>query len=106
MSRAGALARVRVTGTVVVDVSAYVDESGWLTRDGVLALWSGLAAARELPARIELGAMRYAPLTVIAALEAAAGCASVEVCGTEPEGVATIIRTLRGGPPPMPGGAA
>lgn len=86
-------ARLRFTGTVVVDVSGYVDASGWLTPEGQQELWRALAGAAGLPVRVMVGTMAAPPS--LAVLEAAAGCLSVEVCGTDPHGVADTLRVLR-----------
>jgi hypothetical protein len=90
--------RHKFTGTVTVDVSGHVDADGWLTGDGIHALWYGLAGARGLPVRIDLGQMAHAPLSVVAVLETADDCEAVEVCGAEPSGVAEILAILRGAP--------
>jgi hypothetical protein len=89
-------ARRRFTGSVLVDVSGYVDDQGWLTYDGQCALWSGLAGARGLRVRLEIGPLRFVPLATDA-LNAAYGCTSVEVSGTDPDGVAELVDALRKG---------
>jgi hypothetical protein len=86
--------RRRFTGCVVVDVSGYVDGSGSLTRTGHIELWSGLAGACGLSVRLDIGALRHVP-TASDALCAAFGCASVEVCGTDPDGVQDLVLWLR-----------
>jgi hypothetical protein len=91
-----ALARRKFTGTVLVDVSGYVDEQGGLTNAGQCALWYGLAGARGLRVRLDVGALRFVPLTTDA-LSAAYGCTSVEVSGTDPDGVADLVTALRQG---------
>jgi len=91
-----ASARRRFTGTVVVDVSGYVDHQGWLSGEGQVALWSGLAGARGLRVRLEVGTLRFVPITTDA-LSAAYECASVDVSGTDPEGVDELVNWLREG---------
>jgi hypothetical protein len=86
--------RRRFTGRVVVDVSGHVDDWGSLTTDGQIELWSGLAGACGLSVRLEVGALRHVPLTSDA-LSAAYRCASVEVCGTDPDGVQDLVLWLR-----------
>jgi hypothetical protein len=86
----------RFTGTVLVDVSGYVDTWGRLSADGQVALWSGLAGARGLRVRLEVGALRFVPLTTDA-LNAAYGCTSVEISGTDPDGVGDLVAALRQG---------
>jgi hypothetical protein len=86
--------RPRFTGRVTVDVSGHVDSWGSLTNDGQIELWSGLAGAQGLSVRLDIGALRHVPRQTDA-LSAANGCASVEVCGTDPDGVQAIVLWLR-----------
>lgn len=87
----------RITGTVTVDVSGHVGADGWLSPEGEHALWYGLAGVRGLPVRvrIEIGALTGTTGRVRCVLEEAAGCTAVEVCGTEPEGVARFVAMVR-----------
>lgn len=86
--------RRRFTGCVLVDVSGYVDDWGALTRDGQIELWSGLTGAAGLSVRLVVGELRHVPLATDA-LSAAYGCASVEVCGSDPDGVQDLVLWLR-----------
>lgn len=89
--------RPRVTGTVLVDVSAYVDDWGRLTPDGQRELWGGLVTAAGLSVRLSVGNLLSAESATSAseALTAAYLCTSVEVCGTDPATVADIVTWLR-----------
>lgn len=82
-----------ITGAVLVDISGYVDERGWLGYDGQTELWSGLSAARRLPVRVLIGQLVYPPSAE--ALAPARECASVEVCGADPHGVGATLLVLR-----------
>lgn len=87
----------RFTGTVIVDVSAYVDHLGSLTHEGQTEMWMGLSGAGGLPVRLMLGKVRSARsvTSMSAALYAAYDCEQVEVCGDDPGCVAAIVRWLR-----------
>jgi hypothetical protein len=91
-----ALTRRRFTGAVLVDVSGYVDALGRLSVSGQCALWAGLAGARGLRVRLDVGALRFVPVQTDA-LSAAYGCVSVEVSGSDPDGVARLVDALRKG---------
>jgi hypothetical protein len=86
--------RRRFTGTVVVDLTRHVDCDGWLTCQGYEVLAFGLAAARGLAVRLEIGALTALPAQC-EGLGYALGCASVEVCGTDPDGVQNLVLWLR-----------
>ena len=86
--------RRRFTGRVVVDLTAHVDADGWLTWHGYDVLAAGLADAQGLAVRLEIGALTALP-TRYEGLAYALGCASVEVCGSDPDGVQNLVLWLR-----------
>lgn len=88
--------RRRFTGTVTVDVSAYVNSAGHLTEEGRRELVGGLYEARGLSVRLVVGDLRTTlGVTHAETLYDAYRCTSVEVCGTDPGTVADIVTWLR-----------